>query len=260
MLESHSGKRFISCPRVEKSVMNLVCENIDDSGIHIVFLVSSLNKQYPAFSVTPKVGLSGLSAGEKNSLQRLRLCSQNLLRSENPQGSRPLLWGHAHLPGCGSPASAVPKLPYGKARDTGMAGRNSLLYETICLLCGPSLPRFDPSGRGQRSALELEDGQGVGEAIYAGAAPEGWGPGAEGDWNRRGFDPQRPRLPHCGERFGEGSAHLVWGERPFGRESGSLLSVVGFQEESRNLVGGHGHVEGFPELDPEKCAASGHSF
>lgn len=65
MPESLSGKEFMSCQRAEKGVMNWVCENIDDSGMHIAFLVSSLNTQYPAFSGTPKVGLSGLRAGKK---------------------------------------------------------------------------------------------------------------------------------------------------------------------------------------------------
>ena len=184
MLESRSGKWFMPCKVVEKSVMTLRCENIDDFGIHIVFLDSFLNTRYPAFLGTPKVGLSDLSAGEKNCLQRLRPCSQSLLRQENPSGSGPFLWGHAHLPGCGSPARVLPNLPYGEAGKLGMAGGNSLLYETICLLCGPSLPRFDPSGCGQGIAPGLEDGQGLGEAVYAGAAPEGWDPGAEGDWNR----------------------------------------------------------------------------
>ena len=258
--ESRSGKEFRCCQGYEKSVMNWTCQNIDDSGMHIVFLVSFLNTPYPAYSGTPKVGSSSLSVGEKNRMQSLWPGPQNLLRPENGSGSRSFLREHAHLPGCGSSAGILPKMPDGKSGDPGMVGRDALLHETVFLLCGAALPGLDSSGCGPRAASELEDGQGLGDAVHAGAAAEGWNSRAAGDWHRRSFGRQRSRLPHRGERFGEAPPHLVWGKRSFGGEYGSFLSVVGAQEEQKNPVGGHGHVEAFSELDPEKCAAGGHSF
>jgi hypothetical protein len=116
--------------------MTLLCENIDDFGIHIVFLGSFLNTRYPAFLGTPKVGLSDLSAGKKNCLQRLRPCSQSLLRQETPSGSGTFLWGHAHLPGCGSPARVLPNLPYGEAGNLGMAGETPFYTKRFAFYVG----------------------------------------------------------------------------------------------------------------------------
>ena len=103
-------------------------------------------------------------------------------------------------------------MPESEAGEAGLVGRLSFLHQTVCLLCGPSLPGFDYSGRSRRTAPGLEDGQGFGDAVHARAVAPSGDSRAEGDWHRRGFDSQRSRLPHCGERFGEAPAHLVWGK------------------------------------------------
>ena len=169
--------------------MNFSWQNINVSGIFIAFRGSTLTTNYPVSSVTAEPASFGSSAGEKNGLWGLWPCPLYPLRSKDPQGARPFLRGHAHLPGCGNPARALPKLPYGKAGKAGMAGRVPLLQPTICLLCWPALSDFDDSGCSERSTPGLEDSQRVGKAIYAGAIVEGRDTWAEGDWNRRNIYP-----------------------------------------------------------------------
>jgi len=250
----------MTCKGLKNNAMNFSCKNTKDFGTLIAFPAFPQSTLCPASSGIPEPKSLVSSVGEKNGLWRLWPHPSYPLRPENPQSSRPALWRSAHLSGSGDPPSRLSKVPESEAGEAGLVGRLSFLHETVCFLCWPSLPGFEYSSRSRRAAFGLEDGQGLGDAVYAGAAPEGWDSGAAGDWHRRDFGPQRPRLPHCGERFGEAPGHLVWGKRPFGSEHGSFLCVVGAEEEQKNPTGGHGHVEAFSELDPEQCAASGHPF
>ncbi len=240
--------------------MNFSCENINDSGTFISILASPRSTLCPASSGIPDLGSLVSSVGKKNYLRRLWPHPSYLLRPENPQGSRPALWRGTDLSGGGDPPGRMSKVPEGEAGEAGLAGRLSFLHQTVCFLRRPSLPGFEYSGRGRRAAPGLENGQGLGDAVHARAVAPIGDSRAEGDRPGRNFDSERPRLPHCGERPGEEAADLVWGQRPFGGEFGSLLCVVGAEEEQGNPIGGHGHVEALSELDPEKCAASGHSF
>ena len=183
-----------------------------------------------------------------------------LLRPEDPPGSRLALWRDADLSGHGDSPSRLSKVPESEAGETGLVGRLSFQHQAVCLLRRPPLPGFEYSGCSRRVALGLEDGQGLGNAVHARAiAPSGdaW---AEGDRHRRGFAAQGAYLSDCRQRPGEEAADLVWGTGPLGSEFGSFLCVVGAEEEQENPLGGHGHVESLWELDPEKCAASGHPF
>jgi len=161
--------------------MKFVCENIEDFGMHIGFLGSSLSTQFRVSSAIPKPGSSGSGAGEKNKLWGLWLYSPYLLRPKDPQGSRLVLRRYAGLPGRGDPPNLLLQVRESEARKAGLVGRLSFLYQAVCLLCGPSLSRFEYPGRGQRVALGLEDRQILGEAIHARAgAPSGnaWAEGA----------------------------------------------------------------------------------
>ena len=154
--------------------MKVACENIEDSGMHTGFLGSFLNTQFQVSLAIPKPGSSGSAAGEKNSLWRLRLDPSYFLRSEDPQSSGLVLRRYADLPGRGSPSGLVLPVQKSETRKAGLAGRLSLLYQAICFLRGPSLPRFEHPGRSQRVAFGLEDRQILGEAIHARAgAPSG---------------------------------------------------------------------------------------
>ena len=154
--------------------MKVACEKIEDFGMHISFQDSSLNTPFRVSSVIPKPGSYGSPEGEKNNLWSLWFDSPYVLRPEDPQSSRPLLRRYADLPGRGDSSSFLLSVRESEAREAGLAGRLSLLYQAVCLLRGPSLPRFEYPGRSQRVAFGLEDRQGLGEAIHARAgAPSG---------------------------------------------------------------------------------------
>ncbi len=183
MTKCLDNKGFMSCQCPPQNGINKAWENIEDSGTLIPFVVFILNIAFQAFLATPRLGLSGLFAGEKNSLWSLRPCSPYLLRPEDSQGTRPVLRGYAHLSGGGNSARLLPKVPKGEAGKAGVVGRISFLHQAVCLLCGATLSRFDHSGYRQRIAFELEDCQGLGKAVYAGAAASSQQSGAQGDWD-----------------------------------------------------------------------------
>jgi len=161
--------------------MTTACENIEDSGMHMGFLGSFLSKQFQVSLAIPKPGSSRLTAGGKNNVWSLRFDSPYFLRPEDPQSSRLVLWRYADLPGRGDPPGFLLSVRESETRKAGLAGRLSLLYQAVCLLRRPSLPRFEHPGRGQRVALGLEDRQILGEAIHGRAgAPSGntWSEGA----------------------------------------------------------------------------------
>ena len=169
------------CNPIVKSDMNLSWLNINDSGTFIAFPDSIRNTRYPGSMGTKKLGLLGSSAGEKNGLRSLRLCSPPFLRPENPQGSRSFLRRHADLPGCGNSSGFLPQVSEGETRKAGLAGRVAFLHEAIFLLRRPSVPGFESSGYRQGIALGLENSQDLGDAVYAGATAEDRDAWAEGN-------------------------------------------------------------------------------
>ncbi len=161
--------------------MNVACEKIEDFGMHIGFLGSSLSTEFRVSSAIPKRGSYGSAEREKNNLWGLWFGSSYVLRPEDPQSSRLVLRRYADLPGGGDSAGLLLPVRESEARKAGLAGRLSLLYQAVCLLRGPSLPRFEYPRCGQRVAFGLEDRQILGEATHGRAgAPSGytWAEGA----------------------------------------------------------------------------------
>ena len=175
-----SSKGFVSCNRSEKSDMKVACEKIEDFGMHIGFLVSSLSTLFRASSAIRKRGSYVLAGREKNNMWSVWFDSPYFLRPEDPQSSRFVLRRYADLPGRGDPSGLLLPVRESEARKAGLAGRLSLLYQAVCLLRGPSLPRFEYPGRGQRVAFGLEDHQILGEAIHARAGASSGKTWAEG--------------------------------------------------------------------------------
>ena len=164
--------------------MKVACENIEDFGMHISFLGSSLSTQFQVSSAIPKRGSYDSAEGGKNNLWSLWLDSQYLLRPEDPQSSRLVLRRYADLPGRGDPSGLLLPVRKGETRKVGLAGRLSLLYQAVCLLRGPSLSRFEYPGRSQRVSFGLEDRQILGEAIHARAGASSGNTWAEGAGHR----------------------------------------------------------------------------
>ncbi len=149
--------------------------------MHIGFLVSARSTRLAGSLETPGPGSFDLCVGEKNGLRSLRAGSSFVLRSQDPKGPGPVLRGCAHLPGAGDPAGGLPKVQERETGETGVAGGQSFLHQAICLLCGPSVSGLGDYGCSQGTAPGLEDGEGFGEAIHAGAVEASGTPWAEGD-------------------------------------------------------------------------------
>ena len=167
-----------------KSGIGFSCYDIDDFGMHIGFLVSVRNTPLVGSLETPGLGSSDLYVGEKNALRSVRPGPSWVLRPEDPKGPGSVLRGCAHLPGAGDPTGLLPKVQEREARKTGVAGGQSFLHQTICLLCGPSVSELGDHRCCQRTSPRLEDGEGSGEAIHAGAVETSGTAWAEGDWYR----------------------------------------------------------------------------
>ncbi len=164
--------------------MNFAWQNISDFGTFTAFPGSIRSTWYQGSMVIQKLGLLGSSAGEKNDLRSLWLCSPCFLRPKNAKNSRSFLWRHADLPGRGDPPSFLSQVPEGETRKAELAGGSAFLHETIFLLRGASVSGFESSGYRQGIAPGLEDGQGLGDAVYGGTAAQNRDTGAEDHWDR----------------------------------------------------------------------------
>ena len=94
----------------------------------------------PASSVTPRPAFSGLHAGGKNSVRRLRDSALDVLRPHDSPGSGPLLRRHTDVPGDPGPPSVVSDVREGEAGAARLPGRQSALHQALRLLCRLALP------------------------------------------------------------------------------------------------------------------------
>src|SRR5574342_246892 len=116
------------------------CENIDVYGTRIAFLAFVREQQYKAFSVIQRRVLSVWIGGGKNCLCSLRLCQANLVRSQTTLGARFRVWRLSNLLGDRGASYRMPPLRQGEARETGVAGGQSVLQQTVRVVCGAALP------------------------------------------------------------------------------------------------------------------------
>ena len=170
--------------RSSKSGIGFSWYDIDDFGMHIGFLVSVRNTPLVGSLETPGLGSSDLYVGEKNALRSVRPGPSWVLRPEDPKGPRSVLRGCAYLPGAGDPTDLLPKVQEREARETAVAGGQSFLHQAICLLRRSSVSGLGDHRCCQRTSPGLEDGEGSGEAIHAGAVEASGTAWAEGDWYR----------------------------------------------------------------------------
>src|SRR5260221_9966565 len=189
------------------------------------------------------------TGAEKNGVRSVWLFVPQFLRSTTVGGPRSFLWTDADLSGAGDAPSGLPEVRRSEARTFGLAGRQSVLHQAVCLLRGATMPRFDDQGGGRRTALGLENGQGAGQAVYVRAgAPDGLS-SAVGHRHRRNLDPQRAHLPDRGERFAAPAAHLVRRQGPFRSQLGGVVCLAGCEEMWPDSSGRDGHVEAVPARD-----------
>ena len=170
--------------RSSKSGIGFSWYDIDDFGMHIGFLVSVRNTPLVGSLETPGLGSSDLYAGGKNALRSVWPGPSWVLRPEDPKGPRSVLRGCAYLPGAGDPTDLLPKVQEREARETAVAGGQSFLHQAICLLRRSSVSGLGDHRCCQRTSPGLEDGEGSGEAIHAGAVEASGTAWAGGDWYR----------------------------------------------------------------------------
>src|ERR1035437_637629 len=203
--------------------MILRCANTDVCGTRTAFPASVRVRRYTAYLVIRRPESSAAIGGEKNCLRSLWPRASSLVRLQATPSTRPAVWGHSDLPGAGDPTYRLQEMRQGETGEAGLARGESVLYETLCLFRGTALPRHDHQGRCRRNAPGLEDSQGVGEAVYEGATAQSWNAGSPRAWSRRDLDPQRPYLPHRGERLDSRASDLVRRRGPQRGEHGAVL-------------------------------------
>jgi len=173
----------MACKGFKNNAMNFSCKSTNDFGTPIVFLASPRSTLCPASLGIPEPGSLVSSGGEKNGLRRLWPRPSYLLRPEDRQGSRSALCRPAHLSGSGDPPSGLSKVRESETGEAGLVGRLSFLHQTLCLLRRAALPGFEYSGRRQRVSPGLENGQDLGDAVYARDAASSGYPRSKGHWH-----------------------------------------------------------------------------
>ena len=168
---------------MKKSGMFCECERRGDLRMLIVSPDTVPTVRYEAVLAIQRSESCGLCDGEKNGLRRLRWSPSELLRPQDASDSGSLLWGHPRLSGSGNPACLVQALGFGEARATFLDFGQSLLHQAVCVFCREALPCLHCSRGGKGVGAELEDGQGVGQAVYARTTQACWDAGAGGDWD-----------------------------------------------------------------------------
>src|SRR3990167_6381286 len=160
--------------------MNKECEERDSFGMSIGSPDFIPRQEFRGFLVTPGRGWYLSSVAKKNGVRLLRNSSQELLRPEGSSCPGSVLRRGASLSGAGDPTCSLQKVRRCEAGKTSLAGRQSLLHEAICLLCGETMPCFHDCRCGERSSAQLEDGQGAGKAVHEGTVAEGRDTGTGG--------------------------------------------------------------------------------
>ena len=162
--------------------MNSSCKNINAFGTHTAFPASPRSTPGPVSLGIPEPGSFASSAGEKNSLRCLWPPSSHLLRPEDPQ--------IRDLPCADQRIYLEVEIRRVSCRRCGKVKQERLDWLADYPFCtkrfafyvGRRCRDSTYSGCGQRVSPGLADGQGLGDAVYAGDAPASRDPGAESYW------------------------------------------------------------------------------
>lgn len=125
----------------------MICgwERRDDYWTNISSPDFDRDREYRGYLETRKLVLSDLRGLKKNSMRLLRHRPSQLLRQDKTTDTGPVLWGCADIPGSGSSASPVQEVWEREAGEAPLAGKQSLLYETVFLLRGSEVSCHDGS-------------------------------------------------------------------------------------------------------------------
>lgn len=162
------------------------------------------------YSVTRRPASSVLRDVKKNDMRVLWDGSPKFLRPQGAAYPGPALRRDAYLSGSGDQTCYVLEVWEGEVREAYLAGRQPFLHEAIRLLCRPTVPEDDHSGRHQRGEAGLAYGQGVGKALYDRTAPAYRCSRTEGNRARRGIAEEGLYISNSGKRPEEATSHMVW--------------------------------------------------
>jgi len=232
--------------------MNRGCKKRDVFGMSIGSPDFIQDRAFRGFLVIREQELLFFDVVKKNDLRFLRHGPSELLRSEGASGPGSFLRGEEDLPGTGDPEGFLQEVREGEAGADVLACRQSVLHEAFRIDGGASLSQRHDTRRCQGVSSQLEDSQGVGQAVYAGTTQAGWHSRPGGDRDRRSLDEEGANLSDRGERSDATPTNLVWRNRPLHREHGSILHLAGTQEGQEDPSGGDGHVEGLREVGREE--------
>src|SRR6202042_2291187 len=154
-----------------------------DWRMPIAFLDSSRVDGGGACLEIPRVGSWSWSESKKNGVRRLRSRAQYILRPQDTARTRSFLRGYARVSRGGVPASGVPQLWSCETGEAELDRGQSAVHQTVCLLCGATMPGVDAERRSQGTAPGLADGQEPGDAIHARTAPPRGNARTVGDWD-----------------------------------------------------------------------------
>lgn len=101
---------------------------------------------------------SGLKELKKNCLRMLWHGSSWILRQESATDTGFVLWECPDISASRGPESQVQEVWQGETGETALAGKQSLLYESFCLLRGAEMSSHDDQGRGKRTEAGLACG------------------------------------------------------------------------------------------------------
>src|SRR6266545_4522419 len=109
------------------------CENIDVCGTRIASPAFVPAQRYKGSLVIRRPGLFFSIGGGKNGLRSLRLYQAIMVRSQTAPSARLRVWRSSHLRGDRGASYRMPAMLEGEARETGVAGGQSVLQQAVCL-------------------------------------------------------------------------------------------------------------------------------
>src|SRR3984957_7809535 len=214
----------------------------------IGFPASCQSRGFVASLAIPTRCLSPLNAAEKNSLRGLWRSPSHVLRQAATAGPRSLVWRQTRLPLLPNSQGPVCQVWHGENRGVGVAGPQSVVYQAICLLRGPTLSSNPHQGSGRGTLPRLACRQGARQAVHARATPPRWQPCSAGDRRRRDRHCQGTPISDRGQRPGAWPCHLVRRPRSFGGQSGRVFHLAWTSKMQENSPGRNGHVAAIPHL------------
>ena len=105
----------------------------------------------------PKVASCVWYGEEKTQLRSLWYSGPDLLRLQSETGPRLGVWRYARVRGDRGATRVVPPVRSREAREDPLAGRQSFLYQTLCLLCGATVSHGHGARCGASKVSEFGD-------------------------------------------------------------------------------------------------------